>query len=679
MKKRITAFLLALVMLLSLMPLTALAAESGKCGDDLTWELDASGELYIEGSGAMYDYTEDEEAPWQGSASSITSVLLPEGLTHLGDRSLIALTKLEELELPTTLTSIGAYALNSCTALTELVLPEKLATIGEYGMASMAGLLKISLPEGCVPGTGAFSGDIKLASAVLPSDLTEIPENLFMGCVKLTDVEIPAGVTSIGAGAFSGDIVLAEIEIPDQVESVGEGAFSGCIALTDVNLPESVKTLETSVFSGCTGLVSAHLPSGLTEIPESTFAGCTALTTVNIPDNVTSIGAYAFSMCGDLAAVTLPEGLETIGDYAFFNCTSLSTLTIPKSVTSIGENAFAYLALIVIRPLDITLYVYTDYTEQYCIDNDLRYVRLTATIIRLAGSNRTKTAVEISKASFEKADTVVLASGNDFPDALAGGPLAYALNAPILLVRGKLDDATRGEISRLGAKKVIILGGEVAVGKAVEEELEKTYTVERIAGGNRFETAVKIAERLAELKNGKNTEIFFASAENYPDALAISPVAAIKKAPILYIAPTGSLKTVTKNYVKSAGCESAVILGGEMAVGKAAETALEELGCRVERYQGDDRYATNLTINEAYASVLDGNGLSVATGKDYPDALTGGVYAALRHEPLLLVGSKLRAAQPSYIKARSPKVVTIFGGTTAVSEAVENEIIAALA
>ena len=512
MKKRIIALSLALIMVLSLLPAMTFAAASGVCGDDLTWELDASGELYIEGSGAMYDYTEEDKAPWSGDASTITSVILPDGLTHIGDRAFISMTKLTELDLPASLTSVGAFALNSCTGVTELALPDGLISIGDYGLASMAGLLKIAVPDGCALSEGAFSADVKLAAARLPADMTEIPANLFMGCIKLTDIEIPSGVTAIGSGAFSGCTVLAEITVPDKVESIGEGAFSGCIALTAVSLPESVRTLGASVFSGCTGLTSIRLPSGITEIPESTFAGCTSLKSVNIPAGVTAIGPYAFSACSDLTDVTLPEGLETIGEYAFFNCTSLTSVTIPKSVTSIGKNAFSYWAIFDIRPLSLTLYVYTDYAEQYCIENKLKYERITANVIRLAGSNRTKTAVEISKAGFEKADTVVLASGNDFPDALAGGPLAYALRAPILLVRGRLDDATREEIARLEAKKVVILGGELAVSKAVEEELAEKYEVERVAGQNRYKTAVAIAEssRRSEKpteKKSKNTSL----------------------------------------------------------------------------------------------------------------------------------------------------------------------------
>lgn len=677
MRKRALAFALALTMMLALMPAVTLAASSGVCGEHLTWELDAAGELYIEGYGAMYDYTEEEKAPWNDSAASITSVLLPEGLTHLGDRALLALTGITELELPATLETIGAFAINSCSALTELELPEGLTSIGDYALSSCAGLLRIEVPQGCELGKGAFSGDIKLAEAVLPDDLKVIPDSLFMGCTKLTDTAIPESVTDIGKSAFSGCIVLAEIDIGENVERIGEGAFSGCIALTDIILPDSVKTMEKSAFSGCSGLKSVRLSHQLSELAESVFSGCSALTEVEVPEGVTAIGAYAFSTCSLLEKVTLPETLESIGDYAFFNCTSIKTLIIPRSVTSIGENAFTVLDFLSVRPLDVTLYIYTDYVEDYCIANDLNYIRLTAELVRLAGRNRTQTAVAISQAGFESAETVVLASGNDFPDALAGGPLAYALRAPILLVRGKLDDATREELERLNASRIVILGGELAVSGAVEEELAEKYAVERVAGQNRYETAVKIAEKLAEVTGRETEEVFFASAENYPDALAISPVAALKGYPILYVAANGRLNA-TGAYVEAADIGKGTILGGEVAVAKAAETALEAFGVETERLFGTSRYDTNMVINQQYAALLDGEGICAATGRDYPDALTGGVYAAMRREPLLLTAAKLQAGQADYIRTRAPRVITVFGGTAAISDALVNEMLAAL-
>src|SRR5699024_2218318 len=110
---------------------------------------------------------------------------------------------------------------------------------------------------------------------------------------------------------------------------------------------------------------------------------------------------------------------------------------------------------------------------------------------RIAGDNRYGTAIEVSKAANESADTVILATGEDYADALAGNVLAKAKNAPILLTNGKVLRADiLEEIKSLGADNVIILGGENAIAASMEGKLEaEDLTVERLEGKNRFATA----------------------------------------------------------------------------------------------------------------------------------------------------------------------------------------------
>lgn len=305
---------------------------------------------------------------------------------------------------------------------------------------------------------------------------------------------------------------------------------------------------------------------------------------------------------------------------------------------------------------------------------------ITVELLRLAGDNRVKTASAISEASFEKSDAVVIASGNDFPDALAGGLLAYALKAPILLVRTKLDSAVRNEILRLDAKDIYILGGSAAVSDSIETELEKLGKVTRVAGDNRFQTAVRVAEMTEEISGEAPTSVFFASSENFADAISASAASAILGMPILYIPSNGKINRVNEEYLAMHNIERATVLGGFTAVSEAAEKNLKSLGvvCE-ERLMGDNRYGTCLEILAKYENVLSGDIMTAATGLDYPDALTGGVYAAINRAPLMLVGKKLTESQKAYLKARGGEKLTIFGGETgAVSEAVANEIMRAM-
>lgn len=295
---------------------------------------------------------------------------------------------------------------------------------------------------------------------------------------------------------------------------------------------------------------------------------------------------------------------------------------------------------------------------------------------RLAGPSRTATAVEISKAAFPSgSECVVLASGDGYADALAGGPLAYALDAPILLVQhSKLDQPTLDEIDRLKAKTVYILGGTGVVSDKVTDDLKaKGLTVERIAGANRFGTAVEVAKKLEQLQ-GKPSEVFFVYALNYPDALAGSNVAAIKGAPILYV--TGNkLDELTASYMSHLGSvEKSYILGGEGIIPAAAKKAIEAYG-PAERIAGSDRFATCISINNRFADVLNGDSLCLAYAMNYPDALSGSVFAAKYRAPLLLVNKgNLLSEQVTYVKAKAPKHIYVFGGTGVVPDSVLEQV-----
>ena len=118
------------------------------------------------------------------------------------------------------------------------------------------------------------------------------------------------------------------------------------------------------------------------------------------------------------------------------------------------------------------------------------------TVRRLAGATRLETAVAVSRASFDRARTVVLARADDPADALAGAPLAAHLAAPLLLVpTDGVPDVVRGELDRLGAEEVVLLGGEQALSPAVASEVG-ARTVTRVEGQDRVQTALRIARRV---------------------------------------------------------------------------------------------------------------------------------------------------------------------------------------
>ncbi len=301
-------------------------------------------------------------------------------------------------------------------------------------------------------------------------------------------------------------------------------------------------------------------------------------------------------------------------------------------------------------------------------------------IQRLAGAGRYETAVEISKAGFpDGSDTVVLAYGLNYADALAGVSLAKAKNAPILLTNLKtLPAETLAEIKRLKAKNVIILGGTGAVGKEVEAALNKEgLKTERIAGATRFETATKIAQKMQVLNDNKAPEdIFFVYAFNSADALSVSAVAAVKGAPVIYLKTTGDLDDATAAYLKSikGSVKNAYVIGGEGVISKdMMKKTRNALGVTPVRVFGANRFETCVAVNNRFSDVLDGDMLCVATGMDFPDALAGGVYAAINKAPLFLINGKaitpqLSDEQKAYLKTKAAGKITAFGGTGVVPD-----------
>ena len=360
MKNRVLAIGLAILTMLSLLPIEAMAVgksanlsvtalqdgektpaviNSGACGDDLTWTFYNNGELVICGSGEMYNYTSSSAYPWYGYQMSVKSVTID------SDGIFLLLN--------------GIFSDYYC--LTSVTISGSAIGIGENAFINCISLMDVAL-----------SGEL---IQILPGAFANTPwmeaQGDFMienGCLihywgTSAEVTIPDTVTSIGGGAFALCENLTAVVIPDSVTSIGMGAFS-CINLTDVTLPSGAVDMDGSAFLGTPWLetqldrqsdfvifngsliryqgmdTDVTIPDTVTSICPEAFVSCNNLTSVVIPDSVTSIGMEAFANCNNLTSVTLSDNITRIENYTFMDCAKLSDITIPDSVTYIGNSAF---------------------------------------------------------------------------------------------------------------------------------------------------------------------------------------------------------------------------------------------------------------------------------------------------------------------------------------------------
>lgn len=288
--------------------------------------------------------------------------------------------------------------------------------------------------------------------------------------------------------------------------------------------------------------------------------------------------------------------------------------------------------------------------------------------VKLAGSDRAATAVEVSKERFgyKEADSVVVVGANALIDGLSAAPLAAAKNAPVLIAgKNGLDNGSLAEIERackdLSNKTVYIVGGENSVSYAAKKQLEDKFgaVVVRLAGDDRYDTSLEVDHRL--VKDGQaSTTRFVVGGNGAADAMSASAVAAKKAAgkvsPILVVKKDG-IKATTRTYL-AGKVDQAYVVGGTSTASTQVFKDIEKvisvtpagyntLNNKVKRLSGEDRYATNLAvINEFYANPK-ANGLAVVSGKTQylVDAQTAGAFAADRGLAVLLTADKLNKDQ----------------------------------
>ncbi|PIZ56673.1 hypothetical protein COY23_02750 [bacterium (Candidatus Torokbacteria) CG_4_10_14_0_2_um_filter_35_8] len=301
-------------------------------------------------------------------------------------------------------------------------------------------------------------------------------------------------------------------------------------------------------------------------------------------------------------------------------------------------------------------------------------------IVRIFGEDRYETAKEISKSMYGSATSAVVATGENYPDALAGIALADYLSAPLLLTpTNSLSPQVTEELTRLSVSDVYILGGEGAISKNIENALiNQGYNITRIAGIDRFDTAVKITEIIYSPESVTN--IFVVTGVNFPDALSASVPARRSNAPLVLV-QGNSLSSSTLEFIgKLTNLSTVFIVGGESVVSSGIKNILEGYATDVIRYSGKNRYATSKSLASSFFNAQELSNLVFATGEIFPDALASGTLGIKLESPMFLTRSNSLPQEISSYLPDCPSVtdVKIIGGEGAVSDNVKNSIEAIL-
>ena len=294
---------------------------------------------------------------------------------------------------------------------------------------------------------------------------------------------------------------------------------------------------------------------------------------------------------------------------------------------------------------------------------------------RLWGNDRIETAIAVADAGWlssgTKASVVVLTRDDNFADALAGNALAAEKAGPLMLTStGKLDKRVAAEMLKFLRPKstVYLLGGPSALSPSYEAELTALgYTPKRLQGNDRFETAIAIANEI----NPHPHSVLVATGHNYPDALAAGAAAAGDTAGgVVVLTDSTAVPPATAAYLSGVDPSKVAVYG----VGGQAVTALDSLPAFAGHFTqlaGSDRFATAVSVASNTTLFPKPTTVGLATGRNWPDALSGGAFVGFQKAPLLLTdGGLLGDGNAGWLHTHGAQLtgMSVFGGPAVVPQ-----------
>lgn len=293
-----------------------------------------------------------------------------------------------------------------------------------------------------------------------------------------------------------------------------------------------------------------------------------------------------------------------------------------------------------------------------------------STVLRYAGDDRYETS-RLAASALKKSlgisrfDSMIVACGTEYPDALSGSYLAAEKEAPIILVNKASENTVKKYIENNLASKgtVYLLGGTGVISKSFEKDIASQFRVKRLAGDDRYGTNLEILKEVGM----QNNDMVVCSGLDFADCLSASSVGK----PILLV--KNELSEIQKKYLNSSSVENMYIVGGTGAVSGQISKDLGKYA-DVVRIAGMNRYSTSAAVAQGFFG-NPGGAAVFACGTDFPDGLAGGALASPMDIPVMLAAGNNYQYAKYYANETGVSRAAVLGGKTLISDSVINNII----
>lgn len=325
-------------------------------------------------------------AEYNGTGSSI---IIPNGVTGIGDRVFYNNTKVKSIIIPDSVTIIGDKAFWNCNNLTEITIPDSVTSIGSGAFKNCHSLAEITIPGSIKTIEGAmFSGCKNLKEIKLPDSVTVVKESSFDNCQSLANIKLPKNLVTISSGAFENCYALTGITIPDNVKTIGYCAFMGCRNITEITISENVVSIGYMAFLDCKKLTSVTIPDKTATLGDDIFSGCPALKKIMVKqgnkkyqskDGVlfkkvqSGLELVVYPAAKKGKTYTVPAKTSNIEYGAFSGCKKLTGIVLPSNIKKIEYKNGSFFGFVGLKNLKVNMKKDQKLNISFIIDYDSEY------------------------------------------------------------------------------------------------------------------------------------------------------------------------------------------------------------------------------------------------------------------------------------------------------------------